>query len=213
MVHHAALLGNQRHHVADVFIRADHKRFDHRLLDFFNKSHFGQKCRIVHFLQRAIRQCHFVNDAGIRRDDVHVVFAAQPFLHNFQVQQAEEAATETEPERDRGFRLIHKRRIVQLQLREVRLEMLVIGRVDRVNPAEHHRMNFQKARQCRRRIPRVRDGVAHFHLLRAFDVRRHVTRLAHFQFLADVRFGIEAADFLDLHIFARMKQLHVLSGP
>ena len=90
--------------------------------------------------------------------------------------------------------------------------MLVIRRVDRINAAEHHRMDFLEARQYARRIPRVRDRVAHLHFLRRFDVRREISRLAHFQFLADIRLRIETADLLDLHIFAGMQQLHLLPG-
>ena len=74
-------------------------------------------------------------------------------------------------------------------------------------------MNFLEARQHRRRIPRIRHRVAHLHFLRAFDVRGEVTRLAHFQFLADVRLGIETADFLHLHVLAGVQQLHVHARP
>src|SRR5438067_10507541 len=38
VIHRPALLRNQGHHVADVFIRTDHKRLDHRLLDLDRKS-------------------------------------------------------------------------------------------------------------------------------------------------------------------------------
>ena len=93
-----------------------------------------------------------------------------------------------------------------------RFQMLVIRRVDRINPAEHHRMNFLEARQHRRRIARVGDRVAHLHFRRALDVRREITRLADFQFLARVRFRIEAADFLHLDIFAGVQQFHLLAG-
>ena len=42
--------------------------------------------------------------------------------------------------------------------------------------------------------------IAHLHFLRAFDVRGEIAGLAHLQFLADVRLGIETADFLDLNV-------------
>ena len=68
-------------------------------------------------------------------------------------------------------------------------------------------MNLLEARQRRRRIPRVGDGVAHLHFLRALDVGGDVAGLADLQLLAHVRLGIEAADFLDLHVLARVQQL------
>src|ERR1043165_7104160 len=72
-------------------------------------------------------------------------------------------------------------------------------------------MDFLESRQYWRRIPHVRDGVAHFDFLRAFDVGRHVTGLANFELLADVWLWIEAADFLDFDIFARVQQLNLHS--
>ena len=74
----------------------------------------GQKGGIVDFLQRAIRFQNTIDDARIRRDDVHVEFAPQPFLHDFQVEQAEEAATKPKSKRNRTFRLINKSGIVDL---------------------------------------------------------------------------------------------------
>ena len=53
----------------------------------------------------------------------------------------------------------------------------------------------------------VGDGVAHLHFLGALDVGRHVAGLADFEPLAHVGLGIEAADFLDLHVLAGMEQL------
>ena len=63
---------------------------------------------------------------GIGRDDVHAVFAPQALLDNLQMQQAEKSAAEAEPQRHRGFGLIGKGRIVQLQFAQARLEVLVV---------------------------------------------------------------------------------------
>ncbi len=75
----------------------------HRLLDFFDVSHVRQKRRVVHVLARAVRERDVINHAGIRGDDVHVVFAAQAFLDDFHVEQAEEAAAESESQRHTRF--------------------------------------------------------------------------------------------------------------
>ena len=87
--------------------------------------------------------------------------------------------------------------------------MFVVGGVDRIHAAEDHGMNFLEAGQDGRRVFRVGDGVAHFDVLGAFDVGRHVAGFAHLQFFADVRFGIEAADFLDFDGFAGVQELDV----
>ena len=50
---------------------------------------------------------------GLGRDDVHVVLPPQPFLHDLQVKQSEEPAAKSEPQRNRAFRLINERGIIQ----------------------------------------------------------------------------------------------------
>ena len=70
-------------------------------------------------------------------------------------------------------------------------------------------MNFLKSRKRRRRIARVGDSITHLHLLRAFDVGGHVAGLAHFEPLAHVWLGIEAADLFDFDRFTRMQQFHL----
>ena len=54
--------------------------------------------------------------------------------------------------------------------------------------------------------------VAHLHFLRALDVRGDVAGLAHFEFLADVRLGIEAADFLDLDVLPECSNFTCMPG-
>ena len=66
-------------------------------------------------------------------DDVHAVLAPQALLDDLQVQQAEESAAEAEAQRHRGFGLVRKGRIVQLQLGQAGLEVLVVARVDRID--------------------------------------------------------------------------------
>ena len=65
------------------------------------------------------------------------------------MQQAQETTTKTEAKRDRTLRLVNKGGVVELQFSQVGFQMFVIGRVDRVNAAENHRVNFPKTGQCR----------------------------------------------------------------
>ena len=104
---------------------------------------------------------HLVDDARVRGDDLDVVLAADALLDDFHVQQAEEAAAETEAERERAFRGINERRVVEPQAAEGGLELFVVVGLERIEAAEHHRAHFLVARQhLRRRLARERDGVA-----------------------------------------------------
>ena len=211
-----AFLGNESHDVAQVFARCDHERLHDGLQDRLDVSDVGHEGRIVYLLHRTIGHLDLIHHARVSRDDVHVELAAEALLHDLHVQQSEESTAQSEAEGSGTLGLEGQRRIVQLKLGDAHLEALVIGRVDRVNARKHHRMNLLEARQLRRRIARVGDGVAHLHLARGLDVGRDVAGLTHRQFIAGVRLGIEGADLLDLNRAARVQQLHHhtrLQGP
>ena len=60
----------------------------------------------------AVRLIDAVHDAGRRRHEIQIILALQSLLNNFEVQESEETAAETEAERERGLRLVGQRRIV-----------------------------------------------------------------------------------------------------
>ena len=62
------------------------------------------------------RASDLVLDAGRGRQQVEVVFALQPLLHDIHVEQPQEADAEAEVQRLRGFRLVDQRGVVQLEL-------------------------------------------------------------------------------------------------
>ena len=109
MIHLPALFQNQLQDVADVFVRAKHICFHDRLANFFDLARVWQMCRIIDQERFTARPHHFINHARTRGDDVHVVFAAQPLLNDFHVQQPEKSAAKTETERDGTFRRVDKR--------------------------------------------------------------------------------------------------------
>ena len=114
-----------------------------------------------------------IEHARRRRDEVHVEFALEPFLHDLHVQQAEEPAAESESERDRGFRLEEERRIVQAQLLERLTQLGVLMALDRVEAGKHHRLQFLESRERRRRRPRrFGDGVADLRIGHDLDAAR-----------------------------------------
>ena len=102
-------------------------------------------------MHRAVAQQHLVDHGRRRRDQVHVVLALEPLLHDVHVQQAEEAAAEAEAERLRHFGLVVQRRVVQLQLVERVAQRLVLVRLDRIEAREHLRLHLLEAGQRRRR--------------------------------------------------------------
>ena len=79
------------------------------------RGHLG---RILDGLLFAIGQIHHVLHVRNRGDELQIELALEPFAHDVQVQEAEEAATKSEPQRDRGLRLIMEGGVVQLQLLE-----------------------------------------------------------------------------------------------
>ena len=93
------------------------------------------------------RMHHLVHHGRRGGDQVHVEFALQPLLHDFHVQQAEEAAAEAEAERLRHFRLVLQRGVVQLQLFQRVAQRVVLVRLDREQAGEHLRLHFLEARQ------------------------------------------------------------------
>ena len=102
---HAALLVTQSHDIADVFLRHEDGRGNNRLEDGFDTADFGQFGRVFDFDFFAALQHDFVNHRRRGGNQVHVELALQAFLHDFQVQQTQEAAAETEAQCLRNFRL------------------------------------------------------------------------------------------------------------
>ena len=77
--------------------------------------------------------------------------------------------------------------------------MFEVAGVDRINPAEHHRVNFLEAgKRFPRRVSRVRDRVADFHVGDRFDVRDEITDVACVQARLRIHLRREHTYFLDL---------------
>ena len=77
------------------------------------------------------------------------------------MEQAEEAAAEAEAERDRAFRLVGERRVVEVELLEGVAQERVVLAAHRVEPGEHQRLRLPVAGQrLRGRARGHRDRVA-----------------------------------------------------
>ena len=118
-------------------------------------------------------------DRGSRGDDVEVELALEALLHDFHVQQAQEAAAETEAERHRGFRLEADGGVVEMQLLQGIAQHRVVGPIQRIDAREHEGLGRLVAGQrLWGRSMRRREGVADLAVADALEARRHVADLA-----------------------------------
>src|SRR5438067_487929 len=213
VVHDSALFQNQLQDVADVFVRAKDVRFHDWLADFIDDARVRQVRGIIDEKRFAAGGENLVDHARRGRDDIHVVLAPEPFLDDFHVEQPEETAAESEAERDRAFRLVDKRRIVQAQFPDGGFQMLEVAGVDRINPAENHRVNFLEPGQ---RFPcgvtEVGNGVADLHVGGRLDVSDEITDVARVQARLRIHLRGKDADFLDLVARVVAHQLDRLVG-
>ena len=77
-------------------------------------------------------------------------------------------------------------------------------------------MDLLKAGELGRGIARIGDGITHLHFARGLNIGRDVAGLAHRQFIAGVRLGIEGSNLFNFHCPPRVQQLNHharLQGP
>ena len=95
---------------ADVVGRREDHRRDHRLFDLGDAAGIGKLGRAVDLQHLAVGRGDPIEHARRRGDEVDIEFALEPLLDDLHVEQAEEAAAESEAERRRGLRLEDERR-------------------------------------------------------------------------------------------------------
>ena len=102
----------------------------------------GQAGRIVHFQTFAFFGIYFIRNVGHGGDDVHVEFSVEAFLNDFHVEQAQEAAAETEAQGHRRFGLEGERSIVQLQFFYAAAQVFVVLALDGIDAGKQHGFHF-----------------------------------------------------------------------
>ena len=141
--------------------RAD-RGLDPRLLHRLDLHRVGVVGRIVQFHRRAVGHLHLVDDRRCRRDEVEIELALQPLLHDLEMQQAQEAATEAETQRRAGLGLEMEGRVVEAELGERLAQRLELGGIGGEETAEHHRhAGLEAGQHLGRGLAIVGDGVAH----------------------------------------------------
>ena len=115
------------------------------------------------------------------------------------MQQAEEAAAETEAQRGGSFHLEREARIVEAQFAHRRAQRFEIVGIDREQAAEHHRDGRLEARQhLGDRLAVVGDGVADAGIGDFLDRRGDEADLAGAEFVDLRHLRREEADALDV---------------
>ena len=141
---------------------------------------FGQQRRVVDDdLAAAVGQLDVVFDRRRRGDEVEVELALEALLDDLHVEQAEEAAAEPEPERDRALRRVGEAGVVEVELLERVAQERVVLAADRVDPGEDQALGLLVAGQ--RLVGRPGDGrdrVADLRVADALEPRGDVADLA-----------------------------------
>ncbi len=185
----------QRDHRAEIFLRHENLGGDDRLADFLHLLDFRQLGRIFHLDSAAVAHQHLIHHRRRGGDQVLVELALQPFLHDFHVQQAEEAAAEAEAQRLRHFRLVVQRGIVELELLQRVAQGIVLVGFDRIEAGEDLRLDFLEAGQRLGGTPVGRGHrVAHLGGIEFLDAGDDEADLAGAQFAAGHRLRREHAD-------------------
>src|SRR5450631_686822 len=128
------------------------------------------------------------------------------------MEQTKEPASKTVSQRDRTFGLINKSRVIDLQFPQSRLQMLKIGGVDRVNTAEHHRMNLLKPGQrFESRVSLVGQSVSNFDLSRRLDVGDEITDVTCLELGLGQRFRGKDANLFNFVVIRGPHQLNGLT--
>ncbi len=159
----AAFFHDEFHGVADVFAGEHDEDADDGLADFFDDLLLGEVGGVVDDEFFAIGFGDLVDHGGVGGDDVHVELAAEAFLDDFHVEEAEEAAAEAEAEGGGGFGLEGEGGVVDLEFTHRDLEGLVVGGVDGVDAGEDHGADFfESGEGLGAGLVLVSDGVADF---------------------------------------------------
>ncbi len=183
-------------------------------IGFFNMVDDGgrrQAGRVVHVNDLPLGGVHLVRHVGHGGDDVHVELAEQPLLHNFQVQQAQEAAAEAEAQGQRALRLVGKGGVVELELLQRSAQFLELGSIHRIQTGEDHRLYFFEACNglCARTF-HVRDGVAHLYFHGRLDAGDNVAYIPGTHLSGGVQLEFQVAYFLRLVLVAGGEEFHLV---
>jgi len=203
----AAFLHEELHDVADE-LGGDHDEdADHGFADLADFGGLGEEGGVVDDDLRAVGLGDLVDDRRVGGDDIHVELAAEAFLDDFHVEEAEESAAEAEAEGDGGFGLEGEGGVVDLQLGHGALEVLVVAAVDGVDAGEDHRLDLLVAGEgFGAGVSGIGDGVADLDLGGGLHVGDEVADIAGGEALGGDHLGGEDTGLLDLVGFGGVEE-------
>ena len=139
----------------------------------------GQTRGVVHFLGITMLVIDHIRHVGHGGDDVHIELAVEALLHYLHVEQAQEAAAETEAEGYRRLGHEGERGIVELELFQRGAQVLIVRRVDGIDTGKHHRLDFLKTGDgLIAGLVDVGNGIAHLDFLGVLDAADDIAHLA-----------------------------------
>ncbi len=200
---HAALLFEQLQDAAQKILARDHGGVDDGLFDLLDVGGIRELGRVVDLDDLVTRGGDAVAHAGRGGDQIDVELALQALLHDFQMQQSEKAAAETEAQRDRIFRLEAERAVVQAQLFERVAQQAVLVRFHRIQAGEYHGLDlFEAGQRLGGGVRVIGDGVADLGVGDGLDIWRTRTDFASGEFFARRGFGRLVAQPFDFEHLA-----------
>ena len=108
---------------------------------------FGHLGRIVDHHDLAGRGQDTILDRWSGDQQIQIILALQALAHDLHVQQAQETGAEAEAQRGAGLGQIRQRGIVELELFERVAQVGIVGRLNRIDAGEDHRLGRAIARQ------------------------------------------------------------------
>ena len=207
----AAVLAELQHR-AEVFVGHQNGGLDPRLLQVIDARAVRHVGRVVHLDLGAVVQVDMIDDRRRGRDQVHVEFALEALGDDLQMEQAEEAAAETEAEGRRRLHLVGEAGVVEAQLAHRLAQIFEVGRIYGKEAAEHDRLHRLEPRQ--RRVagdPLVGHGIADAGVGHLFDGGGEEADLARAELFEHFLLGTEDADAVDLVVGAGVEQLDLLA--
>ena len=148
-----------------------------------------------------------------RSDYVHVKFAAEAFLNDFHMEQAEESAAETESEGNGAFRLEGQRGIIELELFKRGAEVFKVFSLNWVDSGKDHRLDFLEALNgLFTGAIDMGNSVAHFDFLAGFDSGDDISYVAGGNFLSGLHVKAENTDFVGVIFLAGADEFDEVAG-
>ena len=209
-----AFVDAQFHDGTEEIRLGNNLRTDIRFFNMVDEGGRRQAGRIVDIQDGSLGGIDLIGDIRHRGNHVHVEFAEQAFLDDFQVQQAQETAAETEAQGQRAFGFIHEGGVVQLEFFQDGTQFLELGCIHRVHAREHHRLDlFESGDGRTARAVGVGDGIAHLNLHGAFDARYDIADIAAGDLAGGVQLEFQGAHLFGIVLHAGVEEFHLVARP